>query len=662
MFVYIIFLIFTAFLSFSYDNIEAKDSIQCSVNFSREIDIDNNLPFDYYTESNVDKRSDLDISHVSFSSDGELLNAKIWLNGNLREEYSSWLTYGIAIDSDFNLDNGDVGADYGYYYEYIGDESLLRDNEDPNVKVGHWYSVMTEFASINQYIEQRNPIEITDFQEQSNVIDFSVDLKNIGNCPENYVILFYATDYKDQEYEITDITRWIEIPPPEFILSTKPSSIQLNAGKQDSVKIFLQTTSALEHQVDFSILDQPSQKLENLEIELLEQDAQQVLFPNSLTTAHINIKAPDMINSTNITYQVGVSAEIQPSADLIMEYVENNPVSSIGLSSYETSPMTFTTFFPIILSNAEVASPIISSEQIIFIIFAGIVLALVPISLILFRKFKPRLRKTKLLEPKVSPSHTNILPGNKKALVVGVSHYDDKNLNDLDFCEKDGQAMFELLTSLGYDIKIENKLIGKVPGLLLREKIIDFFQDSNIRARDTLLLYFSGHGVPDMDDIFFASSDIDTNKPMRNGFSSSDLWSAMNKSKSRKIVVILDCCYSGSAHLGKGSTNVASVGHQKISKNAEKIEGEGKCLLLSSQNYQESFELENHGLSVFTYYLLDGLNGNKESVDVKGNVTVHTLSNYVFDKVTEVSEQRPLIKSEISGDIPLAQYKELATD
>ncbi len=256
--------------------------------------------------------------------------------------------------------------------------------------------------------------------------------------------------------------------------------------------------------------------------------------------------------------------------------------------------------------------------------------------------------------------HPNILPGTKKALIIGISHYDDKNLEDLDFCEKDGQAMFELLTSLGYEIKNENKLVGKVPGLMLRDKIIDFFHDTNTRARDTLVLYFSGHGVPDRDDLFFASSDIDTDKPMRNGFSSSDLWLAMNKSKSRKIVAILDCCYSGSAHLGKGHADIASQGHQKISENMTKIEGEGKCLMLSSQNYQQSYELESHGFSVFTYYLLDGLKGDKESVDVNGNVTVHTLSSYVFDRVTEISKQKPLIKSEIAGDIPLAQYKELA--
>jgi hypothetical protein len=44
----------------------------------------------------------------------------------------------------------------------------------------------------------------------------------------------------------------------------------------------------------------------------------------------------------------------------------------------------------------------------------------------------------------------------KKALVVGISDY--TNLQKLDFCRNDGTEIYEVLSSLGYEISDENKL------------------------------------------------------------------------------------------------------------------------------------------------------------------------------------------------------------
>ena len=41
----------------------------------------------------------------------------------------------------------------------------------------------------------------------------------------------------------------------------------------------------------------------------------------------------------------------------------------------------------------------------------------------------------------------------RKALIVGVSEYDDKNLQPLEFCRRDGEEMYTVLKSL--DIKLQ---------------------------------------------------------------------------------------------------------------------------------------------------------------------------------------------------------------
>ena len=110
----------------------------------------------------------------------------------------------------------------------------------------------------------------------------------------------------------------------------------------------------------------------------------------------------------------------------------------------------------------------------------------------------------------------------RKALIISVSNYHDtSNLQALDFCKNDGEEMYELLHSLGYEIADNHKLVGQVKFDTMRDAIYDFFDNANTKAEDTLVFYYSGHGIPASDgDMCFASSEISPDDPYRRGFSS----------------------------------------------------------------------------------------------------------------------------------------------
>jgi hypothetical protein len=60
------------------------------------------------------------------------------------------------------------------------------------------------------------------------------------------------------------------------------------------------------------------------------------------------------------------------------------------------------------------------------------------------------------------------------------------------------------------------------------------------------------------------------------------------------------------------------------------------------------------GVILFTYYLLEGLKGNTESVDSEDNVTPQSLGKYVYRKimslpVDERPRQKPITRAEESG-------------
>ena len=141
--------------------------------------------------------------------------------------------------------------------------------------------------------------------------------------------------------------------------------------------------------------------------------------------------------------------------------------------------------------------------------------------------------------------------GKRKALIVGISDY--VSLQKLDFCKKDGLEVYEILSTLGYEISENNKLIGEVKGEKIKDIIYDFFDDINNSPDDTLLFYYSGDRVPDPDgDTYLASSDIDADRPYRRGFSFDQLTKMIQKSVSTRVVAILDCCYSGATKVSKG--------------------------------------------------------------------------------------------------------------
>jgi hypothetical protein len=133
-----------------------------------------------------------------------------------------------------------------------------------------------------------------------------------------------------------------------------------------------------------------------------------------------------------------------------------------------------------------------------------------------------------------------------------------------------------------------------------------------------------------------------------------------------RVVVILDCCYSGSAKISKGSEDdAAKIGRLILEEKSRKLpEGQGKYILSSSQSHQEAYALTTGEHSIFTYYLLKGLKGNTESIDSEGNVTPQSLGNYITRAIMslpsdERPKQRPMLKTEESGNVILASYPDL---
>ncbi|WP_448267237.1 caspase, EACC1-associated type [Nostoc sp. DSM 114159] len=228
----------------------------------------------------------------------------------------------------------------------------------------------------------------------------------------------------------------------------------------------------------------------------------------------------------------------------------------------------------------------------------------------------------------------------KVALLIAVSEY-EAGLSPLPSTIKDVEAMQQVL---------ENPDIGdfEVRSLLnpntveMQTAIEDLFLG---RQRDDIvLLYFSGHGIKyDSGKLYFATKITRRNEKgelfKASTVSADFVHDIINdsRSRSRRQVIILDCCFSGAFANETKSKDDVSLDFQKI-----QLGGEGRAVLTSSTSTQYSFE------SIYTQYLVQGMETGEADENNDGFISVDELHQYVQRKVKENNhEMKPQIQAVI---------------
>ena len=131
----------------------------------------------------------------------------------------------------------------------------------------------------------------------------------------------------------------------------------------------------------------------------------------------------------------------------------------------------------------------------------------------------------------------------KIALLIGVSEY-EPGLTPLPAATKDVEAMQQVLENPdigGFD---EVKVLVNPPRQEMEEAIEMLFDDR--QKDDLLLLFFSGHGIKDEEgNLYFATHNTRKNLLQSTTVSAKVVHQVMKNSRSKREVVILDCCFSG---------------------------------------------------------------------------------------------------------------------
>jgi uncharacterized caspase-like protein len=219
----------------------------------------------------------------------------------------------------------------------------------------------------------------------------------------------------------------------------------------------------------------------------------------------------------------------------------------------------------------------------------------------------------------------------KYALIIGNDRYTDQKLAKLKTPAADSQALARVLKdqSMGGFEEV-TPLINKTEVQVSRA--ISAFLSAK-KPEDLVLVYFSGHGVlDDRGRLFLALKDTQTNLLKSTAISSSFIADEMDSCRSKRQILILDCCHSGAFERG------AKAGDEKaITATTFEGSGFGRVVLTASDSTQYAFEgdqvIKQTELSLFTHFLLEGLQTGKADTDNDGYISLDEWYDYAYTQV-----------------------------
>ena len=243
-------------------------------------------------------------------------------------------------------------------------------------------------------------------------------------------------------------------------------------------------------------------------------------------------------------------------------------------------------------------------------------------------------------------------------IIIGINGYDDPNINGLRYAASDARAVYDALThpeTGSFRKEHVHLLTSGGESQPTRSNILESLAvlRKTVGPKDTVLFYFSGHGLTQQDENYLLPIDARASIPAETAIPLSRVYQAVRDTG--RQIILLDACHSG-WHRSKG---VMSGRMSASFADVVFAEAEGRVTFTSCNIDESSFEDDNLESGVFTYYLLEALRGE---ADASGNQAVTALEAnlYLGEKVRAWAfknrrQQTPRLSGNILGEIVLTQ-------
>jgi hypothetical protein len=219
-------------------------------------------------------------------------------------------------------------------------------------------------------------------------------------------------------------------------------------------------------------------------------------------------------------------------------------------------------------------------------------------------------------------------------VIIGINRYRNAALN-LAYAEPDALGMMEFFRIEGVkrlfrDVYVHSLLNDQATGANIRSLFDDVARKT--QPQDTLLIYLAGHGDTAGGEWFFIphnalTPEIETDL-RRDGISNAVIIDVIKRCKAQKVFVMIDACKSG-----KLIPTMRGLDDRRAL--VQLARSTGTYIVSASTDQQYAAEVRELGHGIFTYTLLEGLQG--KGGDKK--VTVEGLIHYVKNRLPDLTEK-----------------------
>ena len=248
------------------------------------------------------------------------------------------------------------------------------------------------------------------------------------------------------------------------------------------------------------------------------------------------------------------------------------------------------------------------------------------------------------------------MPDKRHALIVSADTYTDPKLRRLRSPAVEAEALRRVLQDPDIGAFEDVDLSLNETNQVVRGKIEAFFKGKGLE--DLLVLHFGCHGIKDENgELYFANTDTESTRLDSTSIPADFVNKLMKRSRSRHIVLLLDCCYSGA--FAAGGIPRAGGG---VDINERFRQGNGVAVLTASTAMEYAWEGdelrgEEMGPSSFTAALVRGLETGDASRAQAEWVSLNELYNYTYKYVTDRNpKQTPLMSTfGLEGELYIAR-------
>lgn len=213
------------------------------------------------------------------------------------------------------------------------------------------------------------------------------------------------------------------------------------------------------------------------------------------------------------------------------------------------------------------------------------------------------------------------------AVLIASSHYPNapRQLETLRCPTNDVDGLNELLASQDHGRFIQPVVLKNLPHNEVLRQINRALHQAG--ADDLVLIYYSGHGkLNQAGRLHLTTVDTEIDLLDSTSIAVDRIRELIEISHSKKVILILDCCYSGrvrDAFLKSGVDDQLQRIHSD----------QGIYILTASTGIQAAREKEGEEYSYFTKNLLDGIREGKADRDEDGLVSVRELYEYAVGQM-----------------------------